>query len=115
MSDTPTLHIYSQPYEHADARIVGNRAGLSRLALALSDAIMGRRNTTTGSSSTQRDCVFASDGEGYEVKIIVMPDEVYDVIDAPGGKRLKINPEWEKYPPHYCDRGYADDTHKEGT
>ncbi len=99
------LHIYSPPYEHADARIVGNRAGLSRLALTLAKAILENRDATTNSE----DCVFATDGEGYEVKIIIMPD---DSLQQLGDGTLHIDPEWAKYPPHYCDRGYQDDIHK---
>lgn len=103
---SPTLHIYSQPYEHADAQIAGNRTALFKLAQAIITAVLEDRGTTTGAGD---DCVFASDGEGYEVKVHVLPDAV--LAQVPGGYHM--DPEWAKYPPYYCDRGYDDDAHKE--
>ena len=92
------MHIYSQPYEHADAKIVGNKEGLAKLALALTRAVLENKDTST------TEDVFATDGEGYEVKIIVLPDE-YLIRDGQG---VRIDPAWKEYPPHYCDRGYDD-------
>jgi hypothetical protein len=80
--DMVVLHIYPQPFEHGDAQIVGNRAGLAKLALAISEAII--RNTDTEAID-----VFATDGEGYTVKIIVMPDNW-------------LAPKWGAWSPHYC-------------
>jgi hypothetical protein len=101
MAENRLLHIYSQPYEHADARIVGSVSGL----MALYDAIVKALGSTNGEAATPEadGCVFASDGEGYQVKIKVLPEEDYK-----DGKRT---PEWAAYPPHYCNRGYDDDTH----
>ena len=84
------LHIYSQPCEHFEARIVGNDSGLR----VLRDAIIKALREGQASSGE----LFASDGEGYQVEVTLMPDDWHD-------------PKWDdpKYYPHYCDRGYADD------
>lgn len=87
------LHIYSQPWEHCEARIVGNRMALQALTNAIGEAL------TTGKAETKEE-IYATDGEGYTIEVIVMPDDWKD-------------PKWEEYPPHYCDRGYSDDLHKE--
>ncbi|MGN6099851.1 MAG: hypothetical protein ACTHOR_01780 [Devosia sp.] len=58
--DVPLLHIYGQPAYHAPAMICGNRLALIALRDALSQAI------EHGTGAAQ---LFASDGEGYEVKI----------------------------------------------
>lgn len=43
---------------------------------------------------------FATDGEGYAVMIKSLPANPNDAA-------------WKEFQPHYCDRGYADDAHKE--
>ncbi len=96
------LHIYSQPFQHGDARIAGNRAGLEWLQQVITDALhKGRHRTVDGMT-------FAADGEGYDVEVLVMPADCYE---HKGGKHTR-EPTWAKYSPHYCDRGYQDDTHK---
>jgi hypothetical protein len=74
------IHIYAQPYEHAEAKIVGNKEGLIDLLKKITEAIQN------GQSSL--DNAWCTDGEGYEIKIIVGPDDWQDN-------------EWQKYPPEY--------------
>ncbi len=90
------LQIYSQPCEHFDAVIVGNKAGLRRLFKTVLTASEG----DIGAEVRTDQEVFATDGEGYDVKVILMPDDWND-------------PKWKEHEPHYCDRGYDDDTHRE--
>lgn len=87
------LHIYSQTHEHSEAVIIGNSLGLRLLASAILDAIRKDKAKT-------EEEVFATDGEGYDVVVKVLPDSWHDKA-------------WKKYPPHYCDRGYNDDKHKQ--
>ncbi len=74
------LNIYGQPFHHAEARIVGNRAALWRLSRALHEAIYFGKSKTKG--------IFASDGEGYDIEIILLPDNPLD-------------PAWKDYQPEY--------------
>lgn len=87
------LHIYSQLFEHCEARIIGNDVGLR----ALRDTII----KALREGQAESDELFASDGEGYQVEVIMMPDDWKD-------------PRWDdpRNRPHYCDRGYDDDTHR---
>ena len=101
MSDSNLLHIYSQLYEHGDAVIVGSRSGLLLLAASLLHAV----NHGEGETPEYDTPVFATDGEGYQVRVKMLPEET-------GIPFHKITVEWAKYPPHYCDRGYDDDKHK---
>lgn len=57
----PLLHIYSPPFYHQEAFIVGNREGLERLRDAL-DALL-----SAGQEKVVSETVFHGDGEGYEV------------------------------------------------
>ncbi len=68
MSDEPTpmLHLYAQPFWHAEAYIVGDREGLT----ALRDAIDAALDTGRGTASP-----FASDGEGYELEVLAVSTE----------------------------------------
>lgn len=88
------LHIYSQPWEHSEARVIGNDAGLRALRDTIIEALR--------EGQAESNELFASDGEGYQVEVTLMPDDWED-------------PKWDKPEnrPHYCDRGYDDDTHKE--
>lgn len=99
------LHIYSQPCEHFEARVVGNCAGLEILKQTIEDALAGKvkelgDGMTYAISSEE---IFATDGEGYDVIVKVLPDS--------DKKIPMVDNVWERFPPHYCDRGYADDTH----
>ncbi len=87
------LHIYSQPCEHFEARIVGNRAGLLEVKQAI-DILL----TADVLEIITRE-VFATDGEGYQVTVKQLPTDWHSAM-------------WEKYQPHYCDRGYNDDRHQ---
>ena len=86
------LHIYSQLFEHCEARIVGNKAGLQELVKTIEAALK-----CSGEAISAEE-VFATDGEGYDVEVVVMPNDWND-------------PKWKESPPHYCDRGYDDDRH----
>lgn len=58
------LNIYGQEAWHTEARIIGNREGLLELRDTLDKAIKDGK-----AISSNDECVFASDGEGYEVQI----------------------------------------------
>lgn len=60
------LQIYGQPWEHAEAFLIGNREGLTKLKEALERALYIGEGIAG---------VFAKDGEGYEI--------VIEVIDKP--------------------------------
>ena len=64
------LNIYGQQSPHMEAKIVGNRKGLE----ALNRAILRTLNDDKSSTSEEREPLFASDGEGYEV-IVEMNNE----------------------------------------
>ena len=70
------LNIYGQAYYHSDAKIIGNREGLLQLKKTIENALMhGKATTETEVIRTDESTpLFASDGEGYEV-IIVMNNE----------------------------------------
>ena len=61
------LNIYSQPMEHMEARIVGNKAGLEELRRVIDE--------TLDHKYTQTCSLYASDGEGYQVEIKLKPDD----------------------------------------
>ncbi|KKK62223.1 hypothetical protein LCGC14_3006470 [marine sediment metagenome] len=96
------LHIYSQPCEHFDARIVGNRAALELLRDTIKQALKLPVDADSWARTSEE--LFATDGEGYDVTVKLLPDD-------PDKKPMVYNP-WDEYRPHYCDRGYDDDTHK---
>ena len=60
------LNIYGQEMEHCDARIIGNKEGLTELRDTINNALM-----SGGKAKTLRthDPLFASDGEGYNILI----------------------------------------------
>ena len=99
-----TLHIYGQAFEHQEAKIVGNLDALSALRDALNEAVHARANVTFGFVG---DGLFASDGEGYEIKIVVMPDENYEKVYVeksetyPDGFKYQVNKKWAENPPQY--------------
>jgi len=64
------LNIYGQYDNHTEARIIGNREGLESLNRALLRALADGKSAT----HEERDPLFASDGEGYEV-IVEMNNE----------------------------------------
>ena len=63
--DLPLLHLHAQEQEHAEAWVVGNRAGLVALRDALDRALA--MNVPTSAHA------FVNDGEGFA--LIVIPDD----------------------------------------
>lgn len=57
----PMIHLYAQHTWHGDAKIVLNEKGRKALIEALSTRMAGVRT-------------FASDGEGYDLTIDIIPD-----------------------------------------
>lgn len=83
------LHIYGQPFWHADARIIGNTEGLTELREVIDHALRDGKAET----SEWDDCLFTSDGEGY--KVIVESHNGKWGLD--GGKRAF----WNHIKPEY--------------
>lgn len=102
LATLPWLHIYSQPCEHFDARIVGNRKALEILGATIKQALNLPIHVDHAVRSAEE--VFATDGEGYDVEVKLLPDDP--------SKMPMVDNLWDRYPPHYCERGYVDDTHK---
>jgi len=75
------LNIYGQPMEHMEAEIIGTKEGLEELRDAIDKALR------VGEASTG-EMLFASDGEGYTVKII-------------RGDENWLDDFWKKYPAFY--------------
>ncbi len=75
------LNIYGQPFHHVEAQIVGNRAALRELHETIQTAL-----AYEGTDKTVG--LFASDGEGYDIEIIELPDNPLD-------------PAWKDYQPEY--------------
>lgn len=76
MLHAPLLHLYAQCTNHDDAHIVGTRTGL----MLLRDAI--DRALAHGSSGEARG-VFASDGEGYDVRVACAQEHAMDMLRRP--------------------------------
>lgn len=64
-----TLHIYAQDFWHTPATIVGDRAAIIALIQTLQEVL----STQTGVEHKLEASV--SDGEGYDVRIILIEDE----------------------------------------
>jgi len=64
------LNVYGQQSYHTEAKIIGNREGLE----ALSRAILRALADSNSSTQEEREPLYASDGEGYEV-IVEMNNE----------------------------------------
>lgn len=62
------LHLYAQFWWHCDAKVVGNRKGLT----ALRDAI---NRVLESCQPVRSDDVFCNDGEGYVVVVAQCEDE----------------------------------------
>jgi hypothetical protein len=65
------LQVYSQEMQHSEARIIGNEIGLLELRNTIDKAIKQGKAST----SPDKDCVFANDGEGYELIVECHNDE----------------------------------------
>lgn len=61
------LNIYGQEYWHTDARIIGNKEGLTELRDTINNALMSGQKAKT--LNRKADPLFASDGEGYSVLV----------------------------------------------
>jgi hypothetical protein len=64
---TPYLHIYGQWAHHDPVYLVGTRDGLMALIYTLLDALLGR--------DRQHRTLFTADGEGYELRVTLVPEE----------------------------------------
>ncbi len=71
------LNIYGQFDYHSPARIIGNREGLEHLKDTIERALKSSPANTDIKDEQGKliDCLFASDGEGYEVTIEMSNDE----------------------------------------
>ena len=67
------LNIYGQAFYHQEARIIGNREGLEALKQTIDDAL--RVFEEKASTNDNKEPLFASDGEGYEVIVEMNNDE----------------------------------------
>ena len=79
MNDDLTLNIYGQPFWHHPARIIGNRAALELLITTISNALKDGKAETP---NTDESCIFASDGEGYQIEVELMPGSPYLLTNA---------------------------------
>ncbi len=70
----PQVHIYGQPSWHDNAHVIGNRAGLEALRDAINDALR------TGAQQAE---VYATDGEGYGIKVVELADAILDEMPLP--------------------------------
>lgn len=75
---TPLLHIYSQEFPHDDTIIVGDAISLAALEYAIE----------SGSAGVE---LMDTDGEGYEVRIVALPED---------------DPRWPTLPPPYTHALY---------
>ena len=64
------LNIYGQESWHTDAKIIGNTNGLLELKATIEKALQNGKST-----SIEDDCLFASDGEGYQVIVECHDDQ----------------------------------------
>lgn len=63
IDDPPLLHIHSQDWWHQPAYIVGNSQGLRQLLVAIERTLEEKKDQGTE--------VFAADGEGYPVFVLL--------------------------------------------
>lgn len=70
----PMVHLYGQPSWHDDAHIIGNRAGLEALRDAIDAALR---------SGAEEAEVYATDGEGYGIKVVELSDTLMDEMPLP--------------------------------
>lgn len=70
----PQVHLYGQPIQHMDAHVIGNRAGLEALRDAITKAL------ATGAEEAE---VYATDGEGYGIKVMELSDAIMDDMSLP--------------------------------
>ena len=68
--DLGLLHIYAQEREHGSVWIVGTRIGLTALRDAIDQALKAGAGWTPSGYVAEGHFVMASDGEGYDVRVI---------------------------------------------
>ncbi len=93
-SQLPYAHVYSQAFEHCEARIVGNRKALVIIKEAIERALtmpITPDEMITGYTIGKEE-IFATDGEGYDIAVKLLPD---DPMPA------EIDNIWIKYQPYY--------------
>lgn len=93
LATLPWLHVYGQPCEHFSVSIVGNRKALELLKSTIEEAL--KLPVDAESEATTPEEVFATDGEGYDVVVKLLPDN-------PGKIPMLYNI-WDEYEPHYCN------------
>jgi len=91
LATLPWLHIYSQPCEHFEARIVGNQKALMLLLDAIQRALLMPQDADNWERTAEE--VFATDGEGYNVAIKQLSDNPV--------KQPMLDNLWDRYPPEY--------------
>jgi hypothetical protein len=87
----PWLHIYGQPCEHCEARIAGNRKALEIVMNTIQKALNMPIDADSWEKTTEE--VFATDGEGYDVAVKLLPDDP--------DKKPMLDNIWDRYPPRY--------------
>lgn len=92
------LNIYGQECEHTEAKIIGNREGLEALKQAIDDAL--RFVTGKSTTASDKEPLFASDGEGYEV-IVEMHNTEWGIVNGKYDKHTFWNSE-ESNPQYNC-------------
>lgn len=74
--DFPTLHLYSPEAHHCDAIIAGDETSLRKLKDAIETLL------ESGPQSTSMEA-FTSDGEGYSLKVVVIPPHELNNMPLP--------------------------------
>lgn len=92
LESLPWLHVYSQPCEHFEARIVGNQKALMILSETIQRALLMSEDADSWERTAEE--MFATDGEGYSVAIKLLPDDPE--------KKPMLDNLWDRYPPYYC-------------
>jgi hypothetical protein len=94
LEEEPWCHLYSQAFEHCEARIVGNRKALEIIKETIERALtmpITKDEMITG-YTLGKECLFATDGEGYDIAIKLLPDNPMPAT---------IDNIWIKYRPYY--------------
>lgn len=91
LATLPWLHIYSQPCEHFEARIVGTRKALEILLNAIKKALDMPVDADSWERTSEE--LLATDGEGYDVAVKLLPDNPE--------KKPMLDNIWDRYPPYY--------------
>ena len=90
-SDMKIVQIYGQCMQHAEAKIIGNQEGLLELKKTIDEAIQKGKASTP----PDKECVFANDGEGYELIVECHNDEWG--MNAPTDSYWNSKESWPEY------------------